>query len=117
VHVRRAGVQVGDQRDAQAGKRGRPAREGELALAQATLYLALAPKSNAVYLAYEEAVEDVRARPAEPVPLHIRNAPTGLMKAAGYGKGYRYVHDDPAAKEEMNCLPEKLRDREYVKDE
>src|SRR5207249_4670332 len=67
--------------------------EGELALAQATLYLALAPKSNAVYVAYNEAKEDVAERPAEPVPLHIRNAPTRLMKDLGYGAGYQYAHD------------------------
>src|SRR5262249_52825911 len=59
--------------------------EGELALAQATLYLALAPKSNAAYVAFGEAREDVHQRPAEPVPLHLRNAPTGLMKKLGYG--------------------------------
>src|SRR5881296_3649093 len=69
--------------------------EGELALAQATLYLALAPKSNAAYVAYNEARADVEAAPAEPVPLHIRNAPTGLMKNLGYGKGYQYAHDAP----------------------
>src|SRR5205809_6173496 len=63
--------------------------EGELALAQATLYLALAPKSNAAYVAYNEARADVEAAPAEPVPLHIRNAPTGLMKDLGYGQGYQ----------------------------
>jgi hypothetical protein len=61
--------------------------EGELALAQATIYLALAPKSNAVYVAYDEARDDVRERPAEPVPLHIRNAPTRLMKDLRYGGG------------------------------
>ena len=65
--------------------------EGELALAQATLYLALAPKSNAVYAAYNEAKADVSQRPAEPVPLHIRNAPTRLMKDLGYGAGYQYA--------------------------
>src|SRR5207237_2068203 len=67
--------------------------EGELALAQAALYLAVAPKSNAVYTAFGEAQQDVRERPAEPVPLHIRNAPTRLMQDLGYGRGYQYAHD------------------------
>jgi putative ATPase len=89
--------------------------EGELAIAQATLFLALAPKSNAVYVAYGEAQEDVRERPAEPVPLHIRNAPTGLMKDLGYGKGYQYAHDAPDARVDQDDLPEALRGREYYR--
>ena len=89
--------------------------EGELALAQATLYLALAPKSNAVYVAYNEAKEDVRQRPAEPVPLHIRNAPTRLMKDLGYGTGYQYAHDAPDARVEQEDLPESLRGRQYYR--
>jgi putative ATPase len=89
--------------------------EGELALAQATLYLALAPKSNAVYVAYNEAREDVRERPAEPVPLHIRNAPTTLMKGLGYGAGYQYAHDAPDARVEQEHLPESLRGRRYYR--
>jgi putative ATPase len=89
--------------------------EGELALAQATLYLALAPKSNAVYVAYNEAKEDVAERPAEPVPLHIRNAPTGLMKDLGYGAGYQYAHDAPDARVEQEHLPLALRDRRYYR--
>jgi putative ATPase len=89
--------------------------EGELALAQATLYLALAPKSNAAYVALNEAQEDVRERPAEPVPLHIRNAPTGLMKDLGYGKGYQYAHDAPDARVEQEHLPEALRGRQYYR--
>jgi putative ATPase len=89
--------------------------EGELALAQATLYLALAPKSNAVYVAFDAARDDVRERPAEPVPLHIRNAPTGLMKHLGYGKGYQYAHDAPDARVEQDHLPESLRGREYYR--
>jgi putative ATPase len=87
--------------------------EGELALAQATLYLALAPKSNAVYRALGAAQADVRERPAEPVPLHIRNAPTGLMKDLGHGRGYQYAHDAPGARVEQEHLPEALRGREY----
>ena len=88
--------------------------EGELALVQVAAYLARAPKSNAVYKAYGAAREDVEHTAAEPVPLHLRNAPTGLMKAAGYGKGYRYAHDDPAAAEEMECLPPGLAGRRYL---
>jgi len=66
--------------------------EGELAIAEAVVYLATAPKSNRVYSAWGKAVEAAREHPAEPVPLHIRNAPTGLMKGLGYGAGYRYDH-------------------------
>jgi putative ATPase len=87
--------------------------EGELALAQATLYLALAPKSNAAYVAYNEARADVDAAPAEPVPLHIRNAPTGLMKDLGYGQGYQYAHDAPDARVDQEHLPDSLRNRRY----
>jgi putative ATPase len=89
--------------------------EGELALAQATLYLALAPKSNAAYTAFNEAKADVQERPAEPVPLHIRNAPTGLMRDLGYGAGYQYAHDAPDARVEQEHLPEALRDRQYYR--
>jgi putative ATPase len=89
--------------------------EGELALAQATLYLALAPKSNAAYAAFNEAKADVQERPAEPVPLHIRNAPTGLMRDLGYGAGYQYAHDAPEARVEQEHLPEALRDRQYYR--
>ena len=89
--------------------------EGELALAQATLFLALAPKSNAVYLAYGEAQADVRDRPAEPVPLHIRNAPTRLMKDLGYGAGYQYAHDAPDARVDQEDLPDALRGRQYYR--
>ena len=87
--------------------------EGELALAQATAYLACAPKSNAVYTAFEKATQDVHDKPAEPVPLHLRNAPTGLMARLGYGKGYRYAHDAPDALVDQEHLPEALRGRTY----
>ena len=87
--------------------------EGELALAQAAVFLARAPKSNALYVAYGEARSDLEHSSAEPVPLHLRNAATPLMKAVGYGHGYRYAHDDPAAREEMECLPPSLRGRRY----
>jgi putative ATPase len=89
--------------------------EGDLALAQAAVYLSRAKKSNAVYKAFGEAVDDVESTQAEPVPLHLRNAPTKLMKQAGYGEGYRYAHDDPAAAKEMSCLPPSLATRRYFK--
>ena len=79
--------------------------EGNTALAQAAIYMATAPKSNAVYRAYLEAAEAARTEVAEPVPLHLRNAPTGLMKELEYGKGYRYAHDEPAGIADMRCLP------------
>ena len=82
-------------------------------LTQAAIYLARAPKSNAVKSAYFAAVTDAAETARVPVPLHLRNAPTPLMKHLGYGKEYRYVHSDPQAKEEMECLPEQLRGRTY----
>src|SRR5579875_2584326 len=87
--------------------------EGELALAQAVVYLALAPKSNAVYTAYGQVLDDIERTRTEPVPLHLRNAPTGLMKALGYGKGYRYAHDEEGKVADMEALPESLRGRSY----
>jgi putative ATPase len=87
--------------------------EGDLALAQAVAYLALAPKSNALYTAYGAVLEDVEKTSAEPVPLHIRNAPTNLMKQVGYGKGYQYAHDLESKVADMECMPENLRGREY----
>ncbi len=92
---------------------GRP--EGELALAQACVYLALAPKSNAVYVAYGEVQRDVETQPNLPVPLHIRNAPTTLMKDLGYGHGYQYAHDLPEPVADMQCLPDNLRNRHYFR--
>ncbi len=89
--------------------------EGELALAQAAVYLARTKKSNALYVAYDEARGDVERTAAQPVPLHLRNASTRLMKDAGYGEGYRYAHDDPKAKDEMPCLPPALVDKRYFK--
>jgi putative ATPase len=86
-------------------------------LAQATIYLANAPKSNAVKRAYMAAVEDASATAREPVPLHLRNAITPLMKRVGYGSGYRYVHSDRRAQEEMECLPESLRGRVYYEEQ
>ena len=87
--------------------------EGNLALAQAVVYLALAPKSNALYTAYAEVQQDVEATAAESVPLHLRNAPTGLMKGLGYGQGYQYAHDVEGKIADMHCLPDNLRDRTY----
>jgi putative ATPase len=89
--------------------------EGNTALAQAAIYLATAPKSNAVYLAYGAAAEAAEKDAAEPVPLHLRNAPTTLMKQLDYGKGYRYAHDEPDAVSEMDCLPENLRGRKFYR--
>ncbi len=83
------------------------------ALAQAVTYLAIAPKSNAVYRAYKEASKDVHQITAEPVPLHLRNATTGLMKKLKYGKGYQYAHDNPDAVTDMKCLPSSLAGRQY----
>ena len=87
--------------------------EGELALAQAVVYLALAPKSNAVYTAYGEVLADIESRPAEPVPLHLRNAPTKLMKELDYGKNYQYAHDIEGKVAAMQCLPDNLANRRY----
>ena len=87
--------------------------EGDLALAQAVVYLALAPKSNAVYTAYGEVLSDIETHPAEPVPLHLRNAPTKLMKELDYGKDYQYAHDLESKVANMQCLPDNLRDRHY----
>lgn len=87
--------------------------EGNLALAQAAVYLALAPKSNALYSAYNAVLQDVEQTAAEPVPLHLRNAPTGLMKGLGYGQDYQYAHDVESKVADMQCLPDNLRDRVY----
>ena len=91
--------------------------EGLFPLTQATIYLARAPKSNAVMRAYSAAHSDAAETAREPVPLHLRNAVTPLMKHLGYGKEYRYVHNDAAAKDEMNSLPEKLRGRVYFEND
>ena len=91
--------------------------EGLFPLSQATIYLARAPKSNAVKRAYHAAMADAAETAREPVPLHLRNAVTPLMKHIGYGEGYRYVHHDPGAKDEMDCLPESLRGRRYFEDD
>jgi putative ATPase len=87
--------------------------EGDLALAQAAVYLALAPKSNAVYTAYGAVKADIQKTVAEPVPLHLRNAPTRLMKELDYGKGYQYAHDLEGKVADMECLPASLRGRRY----
>ncbi|MGH9596611.1 MAG: replication-associated recombination protein A [Edaphobacter sp.] len=87
--------------------------EGELALAQAVVYLALAPKSNAVYTAYGAVKADIEATAAEPVPLHLRNAPTKLMKSLDYGKEYQYAHDVEGRVADMECLPAGLVGRRY----
>lgn len=84
--------------------------EGEIALAEAAVYLATAPKSNRVYQAWGAALDLARAHPAEPVPLHIRNAPTRLMKELGYGKGYQYAHAVPEGYTPQEYLPDAVRD-------
>ncbi|MBP5231628.1 MAG: replication-associated recombination protein A, partial [Clostridia bacterium] len=79
----------------------------------AVVYLSLAPKSNALDVACMRAESDIKKMPAEPVPLHIRNAPTKLMKDAGYGEGYVYAHDTPEKMAKMTCLPDSLAGRRY----
>lgn len=89
--------------------------EGHLALAQAAVYLSLAPKSNALYTGYGAVHEDLQRTIAEPVPLHLRNAVTGLMGNLGYGKDYQYAHDAEEKVTDMTCLPESLADRTYYR--
>jgi putative ATPase len=88
---------------------------GNLALAQAVVYLSVAPKSNALYTAYGEVQADIERTAAEPVPLHLRNAPTSLMKGLGYGKDYQYAHDVEGKVANMQCLPENLKNRVYYR--
>ncbi|MCH2517275.1 MAG: replication-associated recombination protein A [Dehalococcoidia bacterium] len=87
--------------------------EARIPLAEATVYLATAPKSNSAYMALEQALDDVRKRAGEPVPLHLRNAVTGLMRSMGYGKDYQYAHDHPGHFVEQDFLPPSLKDRRY----
>jgi putative ATPase len=91
------------------------APEGHLALAQAAVYLSLAPKSNALYTAYGDVQADVQKTEADPVPLHLRNAPTGLMKNLGYGKDYQYAHNYEGKVTDMQCLPDNLAGRTWYK--
>ena len=87
--------------------------EGELALAEAVTYLALAPKSNAVYTAWGAIQQDIQRTAAEPVPLHLRNAPTSLLKSLDYGRDYQYAHDVEGKVADMDCLPPSLANRRY----
>lgn len=88
--------------------------EAKLALAQAVIYLASAPKSNAVYTAYDSAAADALNTISQPVPLHLRNAPTKLMKELGYSKGYQYAHNYTSGKaENMSCMPKGLNNSKY----
>ena len=87
--------------------------EGDLALAEAVVYLALAPKSNSVYTAYNAVQQEIEHTRQEPVPLHLRNAPTRLMKELDYGKGYRYAHNEEGKVADMDCLPDSLKGRSY----
>jgi putative ATPase len=89
--------------------------EGALALAQLVVYLAAAPKSNALLVAYGQAAKDALETRAEPVPLWIRNAPTPLMKEVGYNAGYQYAHDEAEGVSGMECLPERLAGRRYFR--
>ena len=89
--------------------------ECELALAQATVYLSLAQKSNALYTAYGAVKKEIAQRPALAIPMTIRNAPTALMKDAGYGKGYRYAHDEPGGVAAMQCLPDELKNATFYR--
>jgi len=89
--------------------------EGDLALAEAVVYLCLAPKSNSVYTAYGAVQAEIEHTRQEPVPLHLRNAPTRLMKELEYGKGYLYAHDEEGRVADMDCLPDSLRGRSYYK--
>jgi putative ATPase len=91
------------------------APEGNLALAQAAVYLSLASKSNALYTAYGDVQEDVQKTEADPVPLHLRNAPTGLMKNLGYGKDYQYAHNYQEKVSNMQCLPDNLAGRSWYR--
>ena len=89
--------------------------EGAIPLAEATVYLATAPKSNSAYVALNQAMEDARSTRNDPVPMHLRNAPTRLMRDMGYGQGYRYGHDYEGGFAPMDNLPESLRDRRYYR--
>lgn len=89
--------------------------EGNLALAEAAVYLSLAPKSNALYVAYGKVGEDLRSTEAAPVPLHLRNPVSGLMRHIGYGEGYQYAHNHEDKVTAMTCLPENLADRAYYR--
>ena len=87
--------------------------EGSLALAQAVVYLACTPKSNSLYLAYSQVQEDIKKERIEPVPLHLRNPETGLMRDMGYGKGYQYSHDYPGHFSPQEYLPPSLQGKRY----
>jgi putative ATPase len=87
--------------------------EGELAIAQAVVYMACAPKSNSIYTAFEQAKDDAKEKGSLPVPFYIRNAPTSLMKAIGYGKDYKYAHEFPDAITDQQYFPDELKNREY----
>ena len=89
--------------------------EANVVLAEAAIYIALAPKSNAVYTAYNQVRQDLEHSVNEPVPMHIRNAPTSFMKTVGYGKGYQYAHDNPDAQVDQQHLPDSLQDRVYYR--
>ena len=87
--------------------------EANVAIVQATVYLSTAPKSNSLYTAYKKVQESIAKNPIEPVPLHLRNAPTGLMKNLGYGKGYKYAHDYPEHFVKQQNLPDSLKGKRF----
>jgi len=89
--------------------------ECDVHLTHAVVYLSIAPKSNALYMACEECKQEVKESPAEPVPLQIRNAPTKLMKELRYGEGYQYAHDTEEKLTRMQCLPDSLAGRRYYR--
>ncbi len=89
--------------------------ESNVFLSQLAIYLAKAPKNNSAYIAYEKAKQDAKETLNLPVPLHLRNAETKLMKGIGYGKGYVYDHDIPGKKSGQQCMPDRLKDRKYIK--
>jgi putative ATPase len=89
--------------------------EGALALTQACVFLAQAPKSNALYAAYQRAQKAIKDGHRDPVPLHLRNAPTPLTREVGYGEGYRYAHEDADGVAAMTCLPESLADHVFYR--
>jgi putative ATPase len=89
--------------------------EGWIPLSHAAIYLAQAPKNNSSYMAYKNAVAEIEISGNLPAPLHLRNAPTDLMKDLGYGKDYKYAHSDPEGSKQMKCLPEKIQGKKFFK--
>ena len=108
-------VAISSQKSAHAAAQSIGMPEANVVLAEAAIYIALAPKSNAIYTAYSQVRQDLENSVNEPVPMHIRNAPTEFMKGVGYGKGYQYAHDNPDAQVDQQHLPDSLRNRVYYR--